>query len=87
MSTRITEYSEYTVYSSHSSCTHRLTLFGVRTSMLTSMTAYNFIHTQILSPDVATRKAARRKVIEKAQQLERESYQIAAKGPGVHAWG
>jgi hypothetical protein len=38
------------------------------------MTAYNFTHTQTISPDVAARKAARKKVIERAQQLERESY-------------
>ena len=38
------------------------------------MTAYNFTRAAGISPDVAARKAARRKVIEKAQQLERESY-------------
>jgi len=38
------------------------------------MTAYNFTPIQTLSPDVAARKAARRKVIERARQLERESY-------------
>ena len=38
------------------------------------MTAYNFTPIHTLSPDVAARKAARRKVIERAQQLERESY-------------
>ena len=38
------------------------------------MTAYTFPHTHTLSPDVAARRAARRKVIERAQQLERESY-------------
>ena len=38
------------------------------------MTAYNFTSKQTISPDVAARKAARRKVIEQAQQLERESY-------------
>ncbi len=38
------------------------------------MTAYSFPHTHTLSPDVAVKKAARRKVIERAQQLERESY-------------
>jgi hypothetical protein len=38
------------------------------------MTAYNFTPTHTLSPDVAARKAARKKVIERAQQLEQESY-------------
>ena len=38
------------------------------------MTAYSFPHAHTLSPDIAARKAARRKVIERAQQLERESY-------------
>jgi hypothetical protein len=38
------------------------------------MTAYNFTSTHTLSPDIAAKKAARRKVIEKAQRLERESY-------------
>jgi hypothetical protein len=38
------------------------------------MTAYTFPRTQDLSPDVAERRAARRKVIERAQRLERESY-------------
>jgi hypothetical protein len=38
------------------------------------MTAYTFPRTHTLSPDVAARKAARKKVIEQAQQLERESY-------------
>ena len=38
------------------------------------MTAYNFTPIHTLSPDVAERRAARRKVIEKARQLERESY-------------
>jgi hypothetical protein len=38
------------------------------------MTAYTFHRTQTISPDVAERKAARKKVIEQAQQLERESY-------------
>ena len=38
------------------------------------MTAYNFIPIRTLSPDVAERRAARRKVIARAQRLERESY-------------
>ena len=38
------------------------------------MTAYSFPHTQTLSPDVAERRAARKKVIERAHRLERESY-------------
>ena len=38
------------------------------------MTAYSVPRTHTLSPDVAAKKAARRKVIEKARQLERESY-------------
>lgn len=38
------------------------------------MTAYHFTQAQSLSLDVAARKAARKKVIERAQQLERESY-------------
>lgn len=37
-------------------------------------TAYTFLRTQTLSPDVAARKAARKKVIERAQRIERESY-------------
>ena len=38
------------------------------------MTAYTFSHTQTLSPDVAERRAARKKVIERAHRLEQESY-------------
>ena len=38
------------------------------------MTAYNFTPKHTLSPDVAARKAARRKVSERAQRLERESF-------------
>jgi hypothetical protein len=38
------------------------------------MTAYNVTRTSTLSPDVAARKAARKKVIERAQQVERKSY-------------
>ncbi len=38
------------------------------------MTAYNFPHSTTISQDVAERRAARRKVIERAHQLERESY-------------
>jgi hypothetical protein len=38
------------------------------------MNAYNFTPIHTLSPDVAARKAARRKVIERARELERESY-------------
>jgi len=38
------------------------------------MTAYTFPRTHTLSPDVAERRAARRKVIERAQRIERESY-------------
>ena len=38
------------------------------------MTAYTFPHTHTLSPDVAERRAARKKVIERARELERESY-------------
>ena len=38
------------------------------------MTAYTVPHAHILSPNVAERRAARKKVIEKARQLERESY-------------
>ena len=38
------------------------------------MTAYTFPRTHTLSPDVAARKAARKKVIEKARELEGESY-------------
>jgi len=38
------------------------------------MTAYSFPHPHTLSPDVAARRAARRKVIEKAHRIERESY-------------
>jgi hypothetical protein len=38
------------------------------------MTAYSFPRTHTLSPDVAARKAARKKVIERARELERESY-------------
>ena len=39
------------------------------------MTAYTVPHAHTLSPDVAQRRAARRKVIERAQRVERESYQ------------
>src|SRR5438105_4145013 len=38
------------------------------------MTAYNVTRTNTLSPDVAARKAARKKVIERAHKLEQESY-------------
>jgi hypothetical protein len=38
------------------------------------MTAYTFPRAQTLSPDVAERRAARKKVIERAQRIERESY-------------
>jgi hypothetical protein len=38
------------------------------------MTAYTVPRAHTLSPDVAERRAARKKVIEKARQLERESY-------------
>ncbi len=38
------------------------------------MTAYTFPHTPAISQDVLAKKAARRKVIERARQLERESY-------------
>ncbi len=38
------------------------------------MTAYTFSHAQTLSHHVAARKAARRKVIENARKLERDSY-------------
>ena len=38
------------------------------------MTAYNVTRTIPRSPDVAARKAARKKVIERAQRIERESY-------------
>jgi hypothetical protein len=38
------------------------------------MTAYVIPRPQTLSSDVAARKAARRKVIERARKLERESY-------------
>ena len=38
------------------------------------MTAYTFSHTHTLSPEVAARKEARKKVIEAARKLERESY-------------
>ena len=38
------------------------------------MTAYTFPRRHTLSPDVAERRAARRKVIERAHRIERESY-------------
>jgi hypothetical protein len=38
------------------------------------MTAYTFPRTHTLSPDVAARRAARRKMIENARKLERDSY-------------
>jgi hypothetical protein len=38
------------------------------------MTAYTFPRTHTLSPDVAERRAARKKVIERAHRLERENY-------------
>jgi len=38
------------------------------------MTAYNFTRTITRSPDVAARKATRKKVIERAQQVERKSF-------------
>jgi hypothetical protein len=43
------------------------------------MTAYNFTRTNTLSPDVAARKAARKKVIERAHKLEQESYRAMMK--------
>lgn len=38
------------------------------------MTAYTIPRPQTLSSDVAAKKAARRKVIERAHKLERDSY-------------
>ncbi len=38
------------------------------------MTAYTLPKPQTISSDVAARKAARRKVIEQARKLERDSY-------------
>jgi hypothetical protein len=38
------------------------------------MTAYNVTRANTLSPAVTARKAARKKVIERAQRIERESY-------------
>ena len=38
------------------------------------MTQYTLSHTQLLSPDVAARKTARKKVIEQAHKLERDSF-------------
>jgi hypothetical protein len=38
------------------------------------MTAYTVPRAYTISPDVAQRKAARRKVIEQARKLERDSY-------------
>jgi hypothetical protein len=38
------------------------------------MTAYTVPRTYTLSSDVAARRAARKKVIERAQRVERESY-------------
>ena len=38
------------------------------------MTAYTFPRTHTISPDVAERRAARKKVIERAHRIERESY-------------
>ena len=50
------------------------------------MTAYSFPHTQTLSPDVAERRAARKKVIERAHRLERESYKaLMRKKRQLHA--
>ncbi len=50
------------------------------------MTAYTFPRTHTLSPDVAERRAARRKVIEKARHLERESYKaLMRKKRQLHA--
>jgi len=50
------------------------------------MTAYTFPRTHTLSPDVAEKRAARKKVIEKARQLERESYKaLMRKKRQLHA--
>jgi hypothetical protein len=38
------------------------------------MTAYTFPRAHTLSPDVAARRAARRKIIENVRKLERDSY-------------
>jgi hypothetical protein len=38
------------------------------------MTAYNVTRANTLSPAVTARKAARKKVIERAQRIERKSY-------------
>jgi hypothetical protein len=38
------------------------------------MTAYHFTRSMQLSPEVAARKAARKKVIQRAQEVERKSY-------------
>jgi hypothetical protein len=40
------------------------------------MIAYTVPRTHVLSPNVAARKVARRKVIERAKLLERESYKV-----------
>jgi hypothetical protein len=48
------------------------------------MTAYNF--TRSIPQEVAAKKAARRKVIERARQLERESYKaLMQKKRRLHA--
>ena len=50
------------------------------------MTAYSFPHAQTLSPDVAARRAARKKVIARAQRIERESYKaLMRKKRQLHA--
>jgi hypothetical protein len=38
------------------------------------MTAHTLPHAQTISSDIAARKAVRRKVIARAQKLERDSY-------------
>ncbi len=38
------------------------------------MTVYAVPHAQTISPDVAARRAARRKVIERAHRIEHDSY-------------
>ena len=38
------------------------------------MTTYNLTPTIVLSPAIAERRAARKKVIERARQIERKSY-------------
>jgi hypothetical protein len=64
---------------SHISYSHSTLISRKKCATINWMTAYTIPRAHTLSLDVAERRAARRKVIERAQQLERESYKALMK--------